>query len=764
MSANTGRRQLPTQIARGGSKPGAVLPIAAAAALALACVPTSVLFADRLWVWPALVTIAAVCGAGGLLRALPVPLLVVPLTQSAAFGAAMAWLFGAGSEGGPWQSLVAYRDLVADGVAGVRTATAPVAGTEEFLALLALVVFLGALLVETLAVGMGLAGLSGVVLLVMAIAPLGIQPSSSAVVLLAAPALGWVVLMAADSAVRLRSAAPTAQGRVGAGRSAGGAAGLAVIATLSSALVFSLVAPAANTPWLRTWWYSLSGTQAQGTAVDPFVSVEARLRSRSNAEMLRYRSEGGSTYLGMVTLEAFDGTTWQPYEPVPGVPLTSRSPDAVTGLEGPAVDVSVTALSNQYLPLPDGASSVTMATEDALWSWDPRTGDVISGGPAAAGAIYRVGTTSVPTSAEAFSGDRAALTGASRESRSLPADLVDPLAGIAAEVTAGASSDYDRAVALQRWFTESGGFTYSLDVPDAAGRSPLLAFLEDRVGFCQQFATAMAAVSRALGIPARVVVGFTGGAQQEDGAFVVSAADAHAWPELWFPSVGWVRFEPTPALGTAAVDPPAYTPAQPNQDNAAEPDPVPPPEQAPQPAEPQAGEEALGDGTEQPGLLGRLLGLLAAIAVIAGLLAVPRLVRTRRRVDRLARTRRGDTDAAWREIGDTAIDADLAWPAHGTLRQQAAVVSSGLASAQSPASAALPRILHDVEVARYAPAGAPAGGASSVIVVDEPGRSTAPSGTGDLAAETEAVVRAIAALPRPLGDRLFPRSLRRRHL
>ena len=99
MSTSIGPRTLPTQVARGGSKPGAVLPIAAAAALALACVPTSVLFADRQWVWPALVTIAAVCGAGGLLRALPVPLLIVPLTQSAVFGAAMAWLFGAQSDG-----------------------------------------------------------------------------------------------------------------------------------------------------------------------------------------------------------------------------------------------------------------------------------------------------------------------------------------------------------------------------------------------------------------------------------------------------------------------------------------------------------------------------------------------------------------------------------------------------------------------------------------------------------------------------------------
>ena len=59
----------------------------------------------------------------------------------------------------------------------------------------------------------------------------------------------------------------------------------------------------------------------------------------------------------------------------------------------------------------------------------------------------------------------------------------------------------------------------------------------------------MAVMTRLLGIPSRVAVGFTSG-HLEDGAWVVSDHDAHAWVEVWFPGHGWVPFDPTPGRGT----------------------------------------------------------------------------------------------------------------------------------------------------------------------------------------------------------------------
>ena len=66
-------------------------------------------------------------------------------------------------------------------------------------------------------------------------------------------------------------------------------------------------------------------------------------------------------------------------------------------------------------------------------------------------------------------------------------------------------------------------------------------------------------MARTLGIPARVQVGFTPGTATEDGTWVVTLHDAHAWPELWFEGVGWVRFEPTPGGGDGGGAP-AYAP------------------------------------------------------------------------------------------------------------------------------------------------------------------------------------------------------------
>ena len=122
---------------------------------------------------------------------------------------------------------------------------------------------------------------------------------------------------------------------------------------------------------------------------------------------------------------------------------------------------------------------------------------------------------------------------------------------------AGALQEADE---LQSWFT-SGAFVYSLKTGLPSDKGWLLKFLTtDRHGFCLQFAWAFAVLARLLGIPARIAEGFTAGSQPVPGGpWQVTTADAHAWPELYFQSIGWVRFEPTPAgptgQGTAEVPP-----------------------------------------------------------------------------------------------------------------------------------------------------------------------------------------------------------------
>ena len=126
---------------------------------------------------------------------------------------------------------------------------------------------------------------------------------------------------------------------------------------------------------------------------------------------------------------------------------------------------------------------------------------------------------------------------------------------------AGGAEPVREAVALQTWFRETGGFTYDLHTATGNGTDELVAFLTDdedgRTGYCEQFASAMAVMARILGIPARVAVGFLVPDRIAPGTFEYSAWDLHAWPELFFPGAGWVRFEPTPAGRAQGV--PGYT-------------------------------------------------------------------------------------------------------------------------------------------------------------------------------------------------------------
>jgi transglutaminase-like putative cysteine protease len=90
-------------------------------------------------------------------------------------------------------------------------------------------------------------------------------------------------------------------------------------------------------------------------------------------------------------------------------------------------------------------------------------------------------------------------------------------------------------------------YSYTLSPPASDFSSPYAAFLFDtRAGYCQHFAGAMALLLRYNGIPSRVAVGFAPGKQTSNGIYQVTTNNAHAWVEAYFPTVGWITFDPTP--------------------------------------------------------------------------------------------------------------------------------------------------------------------------------------------------------------------------
>ncbi|MFZ9128884.1 MAG: transglutaminaseTgpA domain-containing protein [Pseudomonadales bacterium] len=103
----------------------------------------------------------------------------------------------------------------------------------------------------------------------------------------------------------------------------------------------------------------------------------------------------------------------------------------------------------------------------------------------------------------------------------------------------------ERIRTLRRFFLE-GEFRYSLTPPRALG-DPVDDFLfVTRSGFCEHFASAMAAMARLSDLPARVVTGYQGGRYNEMGGYVeFRQYDAHAWVEIWIEGEGWRRVDPT---------------------------------------------------------------------------------------------------------------------------------------------------------------------------------------------------------------------------
>jgi protein-glutamine gamma-glutamyltransferase len=130
---------------------------------------------------------------------------------------------------------------------------------------------------------------------------------------------------------------------------------------------------------------------------------------------------------------------------------------------------------------------------------------------------------------------------------------LDPrIAELAKQVSASASNNYDKAVAIERYLKTHYGYTLQLLRSPVA--DPLGNFLfERKQGHCEYFASSMAVMLRTLRIPSRVVNGFRSSEFNDvTGNYVIRARDAHAWVEAYFPGYGWITFDPTPGGAIAS--------------------------------------------------------------------------------------------------------------------------------------------------------------------------------------------------------------------
>jgi transglutaminase-like putative cysteine protease len=184
----------------------------------------------------------------------------------------------------------------------------------------------------------------------------------------------------------------------------------------------------------------------------------------------------------------------------------------------------------------------------------------------------------------------------------LPDTVPARVVSLARDLTALQPTPFDRAYTIEQYLRE---FPYNLDVP-VPGLAADIAdyFLFDlQEGYCDYYATSMVVMARAVGLPARMVVGYASGSYDPfEARYVVTRADAHAWVEIYFPGYGWVEFEPTG--GRPAID----RPGQPQELTWPE---------STEPAAPLV-ERSGGDGQWHPVTGTWILMGLGAVALVVG--------------------------------------------------------------------------------------------------------------------------------------------------
>jgi hypothetical protein len=129
----------------------------------------------------------------------------------------------------------------------------------------------------------------------------------------------------------------------------------------------------------------------------------------------------------------------------------------------------------------------------------------------------------------------------------LPADLAPQVGELARQVTAGAATPYDQVAAIEQFLR---GFTYNdqIEAPPPGVNAVNYFLFDIQQGYCDYYASSLAMMARTLGIPARVVAGYSQGDYvPEEGVYRVREYHGHSWPEVFFPGYGWVEFEPTAA-------------------------------------------------------------------------------------------------------------------------------------------------------------------------------------------------------------------------
>lgn len=534
----------------------------AVAGLATLCAATALssVLDGVLWLVYLAVAIAVVGGTGVLLRATRAAAPLVALGQLLALTCLLVTVFTRSGVlvvlPGP-QSLQDLLAVLGNAMTEVQTGVPPVPDSPAMRCLVMVAIGLVAILVDTLAVGLGAPAASGLVLLCVFAVPASLADEMLPLWTFVFGAGAFALLLAVDGQHRheaWRGRLPSG-GQSGSGPAATAVAGLAVVVALLAGAGLTLVGTVGRLPGTG----GEVGGGSGGLGIDPMTQLRGMLNQGAPRELFRVRDmPGTSAYLRAMTLRQYvPDKGWELGGNMPeGVPANGALPEQPGDPGGGAaakVRIEPVNWVDNWLPVygrPRGIQEV-----DDNWRFDPERGMVYSVRPRKSGE-YTLETVFDTPSADT-------LRKVDSQVDIDPAYLEAPgvggrVAELAQRIVAGHDNQFDRATALYRYFTDgTQGFEYK--VQTSTTKTSVDA-LEDFVfngkqGFCEQYASAMAIMARSVGMPARVALGFTAGYATGD-VQTITSQDAHAWVEIYFPGYGWMTFDPTPLVDGRGATPP----------------------------------------------------------------------------------------------------------------------------------------------------------------------------------------------------------------
>lgn len=702
---------------------------AALAAAATLCVslPLTTLFTPASWMRPSVFLVLLVALAGTGLRTLTSSRALVVTGQVVLLATGAAMVHG---QGHLWRGVVptpetgrAFGVLLQQAYRTITDYTAPAPSNRGTILAISLLIGVTAVAVDAAAVTFRSPAAAGVPLLTAYLASATNSGEGLATWFIVPPAICWMAMVGRQGVRTLRSwggvASRSSRGSLADPSTAFATVGRVVgVSALAAAVVLPGLVPHLPTTFLADGLgQSDRGRGGSGGAVRLASSVDiARdLGSRSNDPVIVYQSNAKQLVpLRVSVLDSYVDGTWSEGSSFSFVPIDGQLPGPQVASNVPRQEARMIVKENKVgvpqVALPTGA----VGSPFPGGSWNV----AVNGSVQLSQRVdtYTVDFVELNPEPGQFASDRDDPTG-----EALNLD-VDPAAEPAVrellgQLTSGDDSALEVARKIQAYL-RGPTFTYSLELADDAAdgsvpEEPLVRFLESKRGYCVQFTTAMVMLARAAGIPARMAVGYLPGAIDGEDR-VVRVSDAHAWPELYFSQLGWVRFEPTP--GTRSGVAPSYTSTPTDTGQSAAPTPSASTSTRPDgsTADPRrdvaADQTRTGSGTGR-GVGGFLVDNLTVLLVVAlgllGMAVVPMGAwLARRRARRAAADDAERVEAQWQSLLLRLQDIGLVPPAGATPRQASRLLGRD-AYLTAEENAALGRVTATLEKARYAPPGTP---------------------------------------------------------